>query len=291
MSDANGIYATHLRDQGVDLLPSVDEAIEIGERGGVGVQISHHKASGRDNWGMVRESLQRLEAAQGRGVRVYADQYPYTAGSTMLEAVLLLGVFTESGANSTLQPGEVVIASAPGHPQWEGQSMATLSESLALAPRAAAELIAEQAPGATAILHMISEDDVRTVMSHPSTMIGSDGIPAAGGRPHPRLYNSFARVLGHYARDEKIFDLATAVYRMTGFSAATFSLADRGLIKEGFFADLVLFDEQAIIDRGTFDDPNQYPEGIREEFVNGRSAVRADAVTDERAGKVLRRSD
>ena len=295
MSAANGItggiYATHLRDQGAELLPSVDEAIAIGERAGVGVQISHHKASGRENWGSVRESLLHIEAAQGRGVRVYADQYPYTAGSTMLEAVLLLGVFTDSGPNSTLQPEEVVIASAPGHPQWEGQSMATLSTSLALAPRAAAELIAEQAPGTTAILHMISEDDVRTVMSHPSTMIGSDGIPALGGRPHPRLYNSFARVLGHYARDEPVFDLTTAVHRMTGFSAATFALVERGLIREGYFADLVLFDAQAIIDRGTFDDPNQYPTGIREVFVNGRSAVRADAVTNERAGKVLRRSD
>ena len=122
-------------------------------------------------------------------------------------------------------------------------------------------------------------------------MIGSDGIPTQGGRPHPRLFNSFARVLGHYARDEPVFDLATAVYRMTGFAADKFALRDRGRITEGGFADLVLFDARTIVDRGTFEDPNQYPEGIREVFVNGRSAVHADVVSAERAGKLLRRDD
>ena len=291
MSAVNGLYASHLRDQGADLLASVEEAIAIGERAGVGVQISHHKASGRENWGLVSESLLRIEAAQSRGVRVHADQYPYTAGSTMLEAVLLNGVFIADGPMASLRADEVVIACAPGQPAWEGQSMQSLSVTLGLPPRQAAERIVELAPGATAILHMISEDDVRAVMRHPSTMIGSDGIPAPGGRPHPRLYNSFARVLGHYARDEPVFDLATAVHRMSGFSADKFGLRDRGVIKEGGFADLVLFDARTIIDRGTFEEPNQYPDGIREVFVNGRSAVREDAVSNERAGKVLRRGD
>jgi len=290
MRAAGGIYATHLRDQGADLLPSVDEAIAIGERAGVGVQISHHKASGRENWGLVNESLLRIEAAQSRGVRVHADQYPYTAGSTMLEAVLLNGVFSDHGAMSSLLPAELVIASAPGQADWEGQSIEALSQLFGLAPRQTAERIAEAAPGVTAILHMMSEDDVRVVMRHPSTMIGSDGIPTPGGRPHPRLFNSFARVLGHYARDEPVFDLATAVHRMSGFSAAKFGLVDRGLIEAGAFADLVLFDARTIIDRGTFDEPNQFPAGIREVFVNGRSAVRDDTVTHERAGKVLRRN-
>jgi N-acyl-D-amino-acid deacylase len=192
---------------------------------------------------------------------------------------------------ASLRANEVVIASAPGQPDWEGQSMQSLSATLGMAPRQAAERIVEVVPSATAILHMISEDDVRVVMRHPSTMIGSDGIPAQGGRPHPRLYNSFARVLGHYARDESVFDLSTAVHRMTGFSAEKFDLRDRGLIKEGSFADLVLFDARTIIDRGTFAEPNQYPDGIHEVFVNGRCAVRENVVTDERAGKVLRRSD
>lgn len=290
MRSARGIYATHLRDQGADLVASVDEAIAIGERAGVSVQISHHKASFRENWGMVSESLERIEAAQSRGVRVYADQYPYTAGSTMLEAVLLNGAFTDSGPMASLGPAEVVIASAPGRADWEGQSIEVISANLGLGPRQAAERVVEQVPSATAILHMISEDDVRKVMRHPSTMIGSDGIPAVGGRPHPRLFNSFARVLGHYARDEPVFDLATAVFRMTGFSADTFALRDRGYIKEGSFADLVLFDANTIVDRGTFEDPNQYPDGIREVFVNGRLAVAGDIVTDERAGQVLRRN-
>ena len=146
MHSAHGIYATHLRDQGASLVPSVDEAIAIGERAGVGVQISHHKASGRENWGMVSESLLRIEAAQSRGVRVYADQYPYTAGSTMLEAVLLNGVFTDSGPMASLGPAEVVVASAPGQPDWEGQSIEIISASLGLGPRQAAERVVEQVP-------------------------------------------------------------------------------------------------------------------------------------------------
>jgi N-acyl-D-aspartate/D-glutamate deacylase len=121
-------------------------------------------------------------------------------------------------------------------------------------------------------------------------MIGSDGIPTIEGRPHPRLYGSFARVLGHYAREEKLFPMEEAVYRMTGFAAAKFGLKDRGLVRAGAFADLVLFDPAKIIDRGTFDDPKRLPDGIRAVFVNGRKAVDNGTVTGVRTGRVLRRS-
>ena len=292
MQGTGALYATHMRDEGAGLVESVREAITIGSQAGVPVQISHHKASGRDNWGRVAESLRLIEAAQARGESAHADQYPYTAGSTMLGAVLDNGAFLPGGRGGIgiVLPEDVLVASAPGHGEWEGHTIAELATRLGLEPRAAAERIVELVPGTTAVIHMMSEADVRTVMQHPSTMIGSDGIPTLEGRPHPRLYNSFARVIGHYARDEGVFDMATAIHRMTAFAATKFGLADRGVIREGAFADLVLFDAEAIIDRGTFEAPNRYPEGIDTVVVNGVPVVRAGVVQDALPGRVLRRA-
>ncbi len=292
MRGTGALYVTHMRNEGSGLLESVSEAIEIGARGGVGVQISHHKARGRESWGLVKDSLRLIEDAQRRGEDVHADQYPYTAGSTSLQTVLENGAFAKQsqfGEMRTIPPDDVVIAAAPGHPEWEGRSIADLSAAFNQSPRATAEMILAQSPGMTVVLHMMSEDDVQAVMRHPSTMIGSDGIPTLEGKPHPRLYNSFARVLGHYSRDLKLFDLSTAIYRMTGFPARKFGLRDRGEVKEGAFADLVLFDPTTVIDKGTYDDPNQYPAGIRQVFVNGGVAVRDDTVQAQRYGRVLRR--
>ncbi len=137
---------------------------------------------------------------------------------------------------------------------------------------------------------MMSEEDVETVLRHPAVMVGSDGIPTLEGKPHPRLYNSFARVVGHYARERDLFPLETAVHRMTGFSAEKFGLRERGVIEEGAYADLVLFDPDQIIDRGTFEDPNRYPDGIAHVFVNGVHAVRDGSLTGARAGRALRRA-
>lgn len=292
MQGTGALYVTHMRDEGVGLCESVAEAIQIGKRGGVGVQISHHKASGRDSWGLVKDSLKLIEAAQLRGENVHADQYPYTAGSTSLQTVLENGAFAgidTSNRMGSLAPADVVVASSPGHPEWEGRSIADLSTHFNQAPRAIAEAIVGQARGTTVILHMMSEDDVQEVLRHPSTMIGSDGIPTLEGKPHPRLYNSFARVLGHYSRDLGLFDLSTAIYRMCAFPARKFGLHDRGLVAEGACADLVLFDAAKVIDKGTFEEPNQYPTGIRQVFVNGGVAVRNDKVQAQRHGRVLRR--
>jgi N-acyl-D-amino-acid deacylase len=293
MRGTGALYVTHMRNEGSGLLDSVSEAIEIGARGGVGVQISHHKARGRESWGLVKNSLKLIEDAQRRGEDVHADQYPYTAGSTSLQTVLENGAFAEEsqfGEMRTIPPDDVFIASAPGHPEWEGRSIADLSVAFNQSARAVAEMVLGEAPGMTVVMHMMSEDDVQFVMRHPSTMIGSDGIPTLEGKPHPRLYNSFARVLGHYSRDLELFDLSTAIYRMTGFPAQKFGLRDRGQVKEGAFADLVLFDPATVIDKGTYDDPNQYPVGIRQVFVNGGRAVLDDVVQERRHGQVLRRS-
>lgn len=288
MRGSGALYATHMRDESTGLLGSVNEAIAIGERAGVPVQISHHKASGRSAWGLVRESLRLIERAQARGLDVHADQYPYTAGSTILSAVFRDGKL--GGGIGELTAEDVVIASSAAQPEWEGKTIAGIAAEMGCAPEAAAARILALDPGTTVVLHVMSEDDVRTVMRHRSTMIGSDGIPTLEGKPHPRLYGSFARVLGRYARDLGLFPLAEAIYRMTGFPAAKFGLEGRGVVKAGAHADLVLFDPKRIIDRGTFDDPHRFPDGIAAVFVNGVEAVDRGRATGARPGRALRRA-
>ena len=291
MSGTGALYATHMRNEGTGLLESVREAIEIGRRARVPVQISHHKASGRDAFGLVAESLRLIERAQADGLDVHADQYPYTAGSTFLDAVLRNGAFIDGGSRGLgqIEPADVAIAAAPGHTDWEGRTILEISQSLAMTARAAAEHVAAKSPGASVVMHTMNEDDVRTVMRHPSTMIGSDGIPSLPGKPHPRLWGTFARVLGRYARDLGVFPLEEAVHRMTGFSARKFGLHDRGVIAENKAADLVLFDAARILDVGTYEDPNHPPAGIHHVFVNGTRVVRDGAHTGARPGRPLRR--
>ena len=290
MSGRNGIYTTHMRDEGTGLVTSVEEALRIGREAGVNVQISHHKAAGRPSWGLVRESLELIEQAQLRGQTVFADQYPYTAGSTVLAAVLQNEMFGDrDDAPST--PADVVIASCSPHPEWEGRNLAELSDQFGCTGTEAAERVLREAPTTTVITHMMNEDDVRTVMTHASTMIGSDGIPTVGAKPHPRLSNTFARVLGHYARDEGVLSMAEAVRKMTGFAADTFKLDRRGYVREGSYADLVVFDPATVEDRGTFDEPTLMPAGFHHVFVNGTEVVSAGKHTGSRPGVALRRSD
>ena len=283
MRGTGALYATHMRDEGLGLLASVAEAIAIGERAGVGVQISHHKASGKQAWGLVTESLKLIEDAQRRGLNVHADQYPYTAGSTVLSAVF------RDGGLGVNEPRDVVIASTKAHREWEGRSIAQIADTMACDWRQAAAAVLAAEPNSTVVLHMMCEDDVRAVMRHPSTMIGSDGLPTLEGKPHPRLYGTFARVLGHYARDEGLFSLEEAIHRMTGFPAAKFGFSDRGVLKVGAKADLVLFDPNRILDRGTFENPKCAPTGIAAVYVNGRLTVQNGRSTDARSGRVLRR--
>jgi N-acyl-D-aspartate/D-glutamate deacylase len=288
---SGAVYATHLRDEGRGLLAAVREALEIGQRAGVPVQISHHKASGRDAWGLVRESLRLLEEARERGLDVYADQYPYTAGSTVLAAIArnqgLRG--RGEGGVGAVAPEDVVIASTASHPGWEGRSIADFAAEWGLGAQEAAERLLAEEPGTTVVIHSMSEEDVRTVMRHPTTMIGSDGLPTLSARPHPRLFGTFARVLGRYARELRLFPMQEAVHRMTGLPAARFGLRGRGLLCEGACADLVLFDPARVRDVGTYEDPKRPPEGIRHVFVNGTAVVREGEHTGARPGRALRR--
>jgi N-acyl-D-aspartate/D-glutamate deacylase len=285
-----GLYATHMRDEGMHLPESVRESIEIGERAGVPVQISHHKASGRENWGKVKESLRLIEDARARGLDVTADQYPYTAASTVLAAVLSF-LEAAGGGIGRGRPEDIQLSSAPQHPEWEGKTIAALADAWKLSPIDAARRILDaEGIGATVVLHVMCEDDVRTVLRHPTTMIGSDGLPTLHGKPHPRLYGTFARVLGTYVREQGVLSLAEAVHRMTGFPARKFGFADRGEVRAGAFADLVVFDPARIADVATYEDPHQPPAGIAHVFINGTQVVKKGAHTRARPGRTLRRS-
>jgi N-acyl-D-amino-acid deacylase len=288
---AGGLYASHMRNEADGLLEAVRETIRIGEEAGVPVQISHHKASGRNNWGRVRDSLRLIDEARARGVDVTADQYPYVAGSTSLAAVLQNGAFRADspGGLGRLGGADVLVASAPKHAAWEGQTVAALASSWRLDDEAAAQRIVEgEGEACFVVVFTMDEADVRTVLAHPTTMIGSDGVPA-GGKPHPRLYGCFPRVLGHYVRDEKVLDLATAIHRMTGMSARKFQLVDRGVVRAGAFADLVVFDPARIDDVATYESPRRPPAGIRAVYVNGVAVARDGVHTGARPGRALRR--
>ncbi len=292
LASGGGLYATHMRGEGDGLLDAVAEAIRIGEEAGVPVQISHHKAAGRNNWGRVRDSLRLIEQARARGLDVTADQYPYTAGSTSLHAVVQNGAFRADspGGLGRLSADDVLIASAPGHPEWEGLRLAELAARWGVGDEAAALRVIEvEGEACFVVVFSMDEADVRTVMAHPTTMIGSDGVPAAGSKPHPRLYGCFPRVLGHYSRDERVLDLPTAIHRMTGMPAAKFRLVDRGVIRPGAFADLVIFDPSRIRDAATYEDPRRFPEGIRAVYVNGIAVARDGRHTGARPGRALRR--
>lgn len=292
MSQSGGLYATHMRDEAGGLVDSVRETLSIGERGGVPVQVSHHKATGRANWGSVSRSLALLDEARAAGIDATADQYPYTAGSTVLAAIVQNGGLRAGGEGrvAATPAADVVIASTPAHPEWEGQSLAALGEEWEVDGAAAADRVLSQEPAAWVVLHMMCEEDVCSVMQHPTTMIGSDGVPTEGGKPHPRLYGTFPRVLGHYARDEGILSLEMAVHKMTGLPASKFRLADRGVVQEGAYADLVVFDPAIVGDVATYEDPRRHPAGMSHVFVNGRIVVRDGVQTTARPGRALRRA-
>jgi N-acyl-D-amino-acid deacylase len=292
VASCGGVYATHMRNEASGLLDAVREAIRIGRESGARVQISHHKAAGQRNWGRVRDSIALIEEARAAGLDVTADQYPYTSGSTVLSAVLhnnALNPQGDRGGVARVEPERVLIASAPAHPEYEGKTIAELAAAFGLSAEDAARKVDADDHGRTiAILDLMNEGDVRTVMRHPTTMIGSDGIPL-GGKPHPRLYGTFARVLGRYARELGLLPMEQAVHRMTGMAAAKFGLNDRGVMRAGAFADLVVFDPAAVIDTATYQEPKRYPAGIAHVFVNGAAVVRDGRHTGAHPGRALRR--
>jgi len=288
VANAGGIYTTHMRDEGDNLLDSIDESIAVAEATGVPLQISHLKAAGRNNWGSVVDAMARIDAARGRGVDVMADQYPYTRGSSLLEQVVSGGALDGPSAFGHCTPAEVLVAAAPGRPEWEGQTIAEIADDVGIDGREMADrIIDEEGRACIVVLDTMAEDDVRTVMANRAVMVGSDGVPM-GQKPHPRLHHTYPRVLGRYVRELGVLELADAVKKMTSVPAERFGFAGRGIIREGAYADLVLFDPTQILDTGTYSDPTTVPAGIAAVWVNGRAVVRDGAVTGERPGAVVR---
>lgn len=286
---AGGLYATHMRDESDGLIDSVVESIAVAESAGVPLQISHLKAAGHENWGRVSEALRLIDAARERGVDVMADQYPYTRGSSLLEQIVNGGALDGPSPFGHMTTDQVLVAAAPRHPEWEGRTVTEIAGTEGLAPREMADRIVElEGRACIVVVDMMDEADVELVMRHPVVMTGSDGVPA-GDKPHPRLHHTFPRVLGEYVRGRGLLDLPTAIHRMTGMPAARFGFIDRGVIRPGAFADLVLFDPATIADTGTYADPTSVPAGIVGVWVNGERVVADGDHTGARPGRVLRR--
>lgn len=266
---ADRLYATHLRDEFAGIVPALDEAFAVGRHSGAPVRVSHLKCAGIDNWGRSREVLAWLDRAAD-GHDVACDCYPYTASASTLDLKQVTDAY------------DILITWSDPHPEQGGRLLADIAADWRLPlPEAARRL-----QPAGAVYYCMDEADVRRILAHPLTMIGSDGLPR-DPRPHPRLWGTFPRVLGHYARDQGLFPLATAVHKMTGLPASRFSLPQRGLLRVGWHADLVLFDPERVRDTADYRNPIQPAAGIDAVWVNGALAYDGAAVTTHRAGRFL----
>ena len=271
LTSAGAVYTTHMRTEADEILDAMREAFEIGRLSHVPVILSHLKCAGIANWGRSGEVLHTLDTAR-TAQDAGCDCYPYAAGSSTLDL------------RQVDERVKITITWSKPHPEMAGQSLAQIAEKWAVTQLDAAK----QLKPAGAIYHSISEDDMRRILRHPATMIGSDGLPN-DPMPHPRLWGTFPRVLGRYSREENLFSLPQAVHKMTGMPAQRFGLTERGLIREGFAADLVLFDPETIIDTATFSDPIRPSKGIESVWVNGALAYTALGATQNRAGRFLAR--
>jgi N-acyl-D-amino-acid deacylase len=272
LNEFGGVYTTHLRTEFDGILEALDEAFAIGEHAKSPVIVSHLKCAGAGNWGRSGEVLSKLEqAAQTHPVG--CDCYPYSASSSTLDLQQVTSDF------------DIVITWSDPHPEQGGRKLADIAADWRLGLYEAAQ----QLQPAGAVYHGMYEEDVRTILAHPLTMVGSDGLPV-DPLPHPRLWGAFPRVLGHYSRALGLFSLAEAVRKMTRLSADRFGLGDRGRIAVGAAADLVLFDPLQIRDAATFAQPQQLAEGIDSVWVNGVLSYTQKQLTGERAGKFLPRS-
>ncbi|MCO6512009.1 MAG: D-aminoacylase [Aridibacter famidurans] len=323
-----GIYATHMRDEGKGLVGAVEEAIEIGEKGGLPVEIFHLKAAYQPGWGrLMREAGEAIERARGRGVDVAADIYLYTAGGTGLEATIPSWAF-EGGVAKLVErlndpeirarlkreivegsPGWWNIVEASGgweniilvnarneeNAKFEGKSIAAIAKELGKEPADTAfDLVLQGTARVYALYFMMSEDDVITALKFPWTSIGSDAGAALKpgevdtlGLPHPRSYGNHPRLIARYVREKKVISLEEAIRKMTSWPATRLRIPERGLIKEGMWADAVIFDYEKINDRATFEEPLLSPVGIDRVLVNGTVVVENGKHTGAKPGKVI----
>ena len=316
-----GILTTHMRNEGDELLDAVREVIAAAEAAHTPLQISHLKTYDEWNWGKLPQVFDLIESARRRGVDVTADRYPYTAANTGLQASLPRWALEGSRAEQTARLGDPTararirgeIGNGPGARDWSRVMISEVTREehrryQGLRVDAAARLAGQETlefvldllyaekTQVEAIYFVMSEDNLRAILRKPYVMIGSDSGcrahygPLSAGRPHPRAFGSFARVLGHYARDERLFDLPTAIRKMTSDPCRRLGLADRGRLLPGCKADVVLFDPAQVRDTASYEEPIRYPEGIRAVLVNGVVTVEAGQHTGARAGQVVRRA-
>jgi len=319
-----GIYTTHIRGEGYTLVNAVKEAIEIGERASVPVEISHHKASGKTNWGKVKKTLLMMEEARERGVDVTCDVYPYTAGWTRLDALLpptayeggveklierlrnpeTRGEIKEEMMRTSEEAGPdllgapewdiIMISYCKGHPDLEGKTIEDIAKEKGVDPfEFVFDLLIEEKASVSIVLFTMCEEDMRYVLSHRLSMVGSDSSALAPygvlgkGKPHPRTYGTFPRILGRYVREEGILTLEKAIRKMTSLPAQKLDLKDRGLIREGMWADIVIMNPKRAIDQATYQEPHQYPKGIEYVLVNGKLVIEHGEHTKALPGRVL----
>jgi N-acyl-D-amino-acid deacylase len=315
-----GFYASHIRGEGATLLDAVAEAIQVGREGRLPVQVSHIKAAGRPHWGRVKEALGLIDAARAEGLDVRADVYPYTASSTTLRTLLpdwaleggieaMLRRLADPAARARIRAeltagsgiltrglawDDIMVAYAPSRPDAEGRRLSEIGAAWGKDPLDAAfDLIVAEHGKGYMILFQLDEADLRRALVHPHVMIGSDGSSLATegelaqGKPHPRSYGTFPRVLGRYAREEGVLSLPEAVRKMTALPADRLGLADRGMLREGARADVVAFDAARVADRATYEDPHRYAAGVEHVLVNGRVVVEGGEHTGALPGRVL----
>lgn len=317
---AGGLYASHMRNEGTELEKAVTETIAVGEAAGCPVQISHLKVDSPRNWGASERALALLDAARARGMDVEADQYAYTAAASGL-AIRFPAWALEGGQEEVRKRLDdettwkqiradmegllaergfrdlsfAVVAGYPPDPSLQGLSMKEVAKRLVGSDSAEAQFEAARrmlrAGGAGMVYHFMSENDVERILRHPWVAVASDGdVQTFGeGAPHPRSYGNNARVLGHYIREKKVLPLEEAVRKMTSLPAAHFKLADRGLVKEGYAADLVVFDPAKVADAATFEKPHAYAAGIPYVSVNGVPVIDGGQHTGAGVGRVLSR--
>ena len=312
----DGLYTSHIRGEGDTLIEAVDEAIKIGKETGVSVQISHFKACGSRNWGKTEDTLRMIQDARDRGIDVTFDQYPYIASSTGLASILPPWAH-EGGAEKLLQrisdpetreklraqPTEemedwtrILIAHAANTPKYEGKTVQEIADLEKKTPfDAMCDLLLAENAQVMVILYEMCEEDVQRVMQDPNGMIGSDGRAMSpdgvfgGSKFHPRYYGTFPRVLGYYVR-KGVISLQEAVRKMTSAPAQRLGIKDRGLVREGFVADITVFDPDTVKDEATFIDPHRYATGIPYVIVNGVVVIDNGDHTGALPGKPLTRS-
>lgn len=316
----DGIYISHMREEGLELIKSVKETIRIGEEADLPAQITHHKVMGVEMWGSSMESLALVDAANARGVDVSSDQYPYAASSTGISVLfpawslagprevqmarlndpvtrarikegIVYNLIHDRGGDD---PSRVAIADCEWDPSLNGKNFAEVLQERGQAVNmdAAAELALEihENGGCFGVFHAMSEEDVARIMQHPRTMIASDGgihVPGEGV-PHPRNYGTFARVLAHYVRDTQTLSTGEAIYKMSKFPAQRIGLHDRGRIQVGAMADIAVMDLDKIQDHASFENPHQYATGVRHVLVNGELVLKDGEKTGKRPGRALR---